>query len=399
MQSLRIPGVDVAPIGHNNPPSPIEIFEQEMAQKYPEYFTRAKSLIEDKEKVPAEITNEAEAKKVGDYLKQIKELAKVIDSLREGEKQPYLERCRVVDGAFNKYIDVLKEIRRFVDPIQAKWVEAKKAAERRRKEEEIARKREEEERLLREAQEAERKAREEREEAARKAREEQERLDAERKRIEDEAAAKRKVQEEELRKLREEEEKAQRERQAEIDRLKAQKDEIERKDREAKQKAKDELEAAERAAKEADKAAKQKLKDEEEKAKEIERQKREEEKALKEKERKMEEEKRESERKAKALERESAHALYDAGKVEQQANRLENSKEIKSFVRGDQGSVSTTRIDWTGHLADRAQIDLETLRPYFREEDIDFAIKQFVKSGGRTLRGASIFEDTKLQVR
>lgn len=379
-------------IGGNNPPSQIEIFEQEMLSKYPEYFNRAQGLLDAKGNVPDAITEEDEAKKVGDYLKQIKELTKVIDSLREGEKQPYLEKCRIVDGCFGKWIDNLKQLRKAVEPIQAAWVEAKKAAERKRKEEEAARKREEEERKLREAQEAARKAQEAREEAARIAREEQARLDAERKAIQEEADRKRREQEAEIARLKKEQEERDAAARAEIEALRAAK---EKRDAEASAA----IAEAERKRKEEERAAKDTLKAEENRLKEVDREKREEEKRIREQEKAAEEQRLALERHAKSQERESNRSLNEAMKLEKQADRIEKSKDIDSRVRGDQGSLSTTRIDWDGHLVNRAELDLEALRPYFREDDINFAIKQFVKAGHRELKGACIFEDTKLQVR
>jgi chromosome segregation ATPase len=390
---------NLAYIGHNNPPSPIEIFEADMKAKYPEYFNRAQLLIDAKDRVPPEIKNEDEAKKVGDYLKQVKELAKTIDALREGEKQPFLEKCRVVDGTFGKWLDSLKQVRSFVDPIQAKWVQAKKDAAERARAEEAARKKAEAEEKLRQAQEAERKAQEERDAARAAAEAAQRQADEERRQIEADAAEKKRKQDEELRLLREAEETAARERQAEIDRLKAERAAAEEQDREEKRKAKEAIEAAERAAKEADKEAKRKIREEQEKAEEIEREKKAAEKAIKEKEREAEDIARKAEQAAKVHDRDAKASLNEAEKLERQSGRLEKVPAADIRVRGDQGSLSTTRIDWDGYMINRDDLDLEALRHHLREDDINHAIKQFVKAGGRTLKGASIFEETKLNVR
>jgi len=127
--------------------------------------------------------------------------------------------------------------------------------------------------------------------------------------------------------------------------------------------------------------------------------KREQEKALREIERAAAEEARKSEQFAKAQDREAKISLSEAEKLERQAGRLEKVPAADVRVRGDQGSLSTTRIDWDGYMVDRENIDLEALRHHLREDDINHAIKQFVKAGGRSLRGASIFEETKLNVR
>ncbi len=385
---------------HNNPPSEIEQVGLEILQKYPEYFSRAQQILKQADElVPSEISDEETSKKVGDFLKQMKSLHSELNGCRESEKQPYLAKERAIEGFFQKYMEPLKSKMKEIAPIQAKWVEAKKAAAERKRIEEQERKRIEAEKKLAEAEEAERKAKQEREEAQRKAEQQAREADAERKRIEEEAAEKKRIQDEELRKLREEEEAAAKARQDEIDRLKKEKEDRENADREQKRKDREAIEKAERDAREADRIAKQKIKDEEEKTKQIERDKKEQEKAIKEKERLAEEEKKEAERAAKFQEREAAHNFKQAEKLEAQANRMDKIDAVDGRVRGEQGSLSTTRVDWTGHIVDREVLDYGPLLPHIKTEALNDALKSYVKAGGRQLRGAAIYEDTKLQVR
>lgn len=59
------------------------------------------------------------------------------------------------------------------------------------------------------------------------------------------------------------------------------------------------------------------------------------------------------------------------------------------------GAVTSLRKEWTHTVEDRARLDLDALRPYFTAADIDKAIRGFIKAGGRTLKGAKIFEQPK----
>jgi hypothetical protein len=70
-----------------------------------------------------------------------------------------------------------------------------------------------------------------------------------------------------------------------------------------------------------------------------------------------------------------------------------------SRTRSDHGSVSGLRVRWTGHMNDRALLDLETLREHLSEDALNQAIRSFVKRGGRELKGAYIYEAKSTQVR
>lgn len=72
------------------------------------------------------------------------------------------------------------------------------------------------------------------------------------------------------------------------------------------------------------------------------------------------------------------------------------SKADLSRTRTDLGVVSSLRTTWKGEIADRDELDLERLRPYIPTEALERAINAFVKAGGRELRGANIFEDSKV---
>jgi hypothetical protein len=87
-----------------------------------------------------------------------------------------------------------------------------------------------------------------------------------------------------------------------------------------------------------------------------------------------------------------ADALRKAREADAKAAEL-------SRVRGDYGSVASLRTRWTGHLVDRATLDLERLREHLSEDAINQAIRAWVKTGGRELRGARIYKEENVQVR
>lgn len=82
------------------------------------------------------------------------------------------------------------------------------------------------------------------------------------------------------------------------------------------------------------------------------------------------------------------------------AERAADAKQAElSRTRGEYGSVASLRTFWVGEVEDRDRLDLEALRPHFSLEDMNRAVRSFVKAGGRQLSGAKIFEDTQTVVR
>jgi len=70
-----------------------------------------------------------------------------------------------------------------------------------------------------------------------------------------------------------------------------------------------------------------------------------------------------------------------------------------SRTRGEVGSVASLRQVWKGEIEARAELDLEALRPYLPVAALETAINGFVKAGGRTLKGARIYQTTSATVR
>lgn len=100
----------------------------------------------------------------------------------------------------------------------------------------------------------------------------------------------------------------------------------------------------------------------------------------------------------------SDHLLRGAAVAETQAMLSQLAVEVAkpadfARLRGAGGAVSTLRSYWTHCDLDRGKIDLEALRPHFTEQAIVSALGAYIKAGGRSIVGATIFEATAATVR
>lgn len=75
-----------------------------------------------------------------------------------------------------------------------------------------------------------------------------------------------------------------------------------------------------------------------------------------------------------------------------------NSNDVTVKSRGSFSS-SGIKIQWIGTIESIAALDLEALRPYFKEDDLLSTLNRAVKDGKRDIRGAKIFKDEKLSNR
>ena len=100
-----------------------------------------------------------------------------------------------------------------------------------------------------------------------------------------------------------------------------------------------------------------------------------------------------------AVEKEET-AIEAADEAAQSAKAAEQSAADLSRTRSTNGgSVSSLHTIWTFRDLDRDAIDLEALRPYFTEADIEKALRAYIKTGAREIKGAVIFEDQVSRVR
>lgn len=72
---------------------------------------------------------------------------------------------------------------------------------------------------------------------------------------------------------------------------------------------------------------------------------------------------------------------------------------VKVTVTGDYGATTGLRKFWDFKDVNRAEIDLEALRPYLTQDAIESALRQYIKAGSRTIKGAVIFENSRVTTR
>lgn len=135
-------------IGHNNPPSEIEILKQRLEDytDEAEIFNRLASR-----EIPSEIQDDQEAGKLSDYIAAAKALFSKVSDIHKKEKQPFWDAGKAADAWKNDYeVRINALIKKASDPLLA-W-NKKKEAEERQRQLEIARKaREDAEKLALEA--------------------------------------------------------------------------------------------------------------------------------------------------------------------------------------------------------------------------------------------------------
>ncbi len=92
--------------------------------------------------------------------------------------------------------------------------------------------------------------------------------------------------------------------------------------------------------------------------------------------------------------------MYAAIQEEKKASMITDNA-VHGVVGKSAGSYSTAsnRKPWTGALDSRAALDLDALRNYFTEDDLNKAIKKAVRDGVREIRGTRIYQEYKLSVR
>lgn len=362
---------------HNQPPSDEQILQEQLAKSYAKDVEDYQNAVREESFLPPDITSDEDNGKYSDYDKVLSRLKAALESFRKKEKSPHAAKVAVIDSFFKSKTDNIKSIEERLDEKMKKYLKKKEDERRRIAEEKAAEERAEAARKLKAAEEAQKAA----EEAARLQREEAARIqreaDAARLKAEQDAAAARKKAEDEAAAIR-----------------KAAADEIARLEAEG-EASKKALADAERAAKQAEREAKAVLESAEKEIKA-------ENKALKEELRANDALLSEINKDAKTAEREANHALDDASRADKTALKAERVAEGKSSdfsrTRGT-ASLASTSDHWTGHLTDLDSLDLEALRYHIPLDALDKAIKSCVRAGNKQIKGASVYQETRLNNR
>lgn len=150
MSSLlaRLTGRDADPaeMGHNNPPSDMEILQERINENNAKLLGSVDQLLADAAALPKVIENDDQAGEVTDKIKELTGTMKALESTRVAEKEPYLALTRAVDGFFKVPAGKLELAKKQITVPLNDYLNRKATAERIRRENEA--------RALREAAEA-----------------------------------------------------------------------------------------------------------------------------------------------------------------------------------------------------------------------------------------------------
>ena len=97
----------------------------------------------------------------------------------------------------------------------------------------------------------------------------------------------------------------------------------------------------------------------------------------------------------------TAEELMDAAIQEETKADMISDNALHGVVGRSRGANSTSSAKkvWVGSMDSRAALDLNALRNYFTEAEINKAIKAAIRDGVREIRGANIYQEDKLTVR
>ena len=124
------------PKNHNNPPSELEILQENMTLRYVHLMRDAEEKAKLAEKIPAVFTAQNEADFISDYIKQIADLQKSLESARKEEKEPFLRQGQIIDGFFKGYDASLSASADKAKAPLGKWLAKCAAEEQARREQE-----------------------------------------------------------------------------------------------------------------------------------------------------------------------------------------------------------------------------------------------------------------------
>lgn len=140
--------MELASIGHNNPPSEIEILRQRLDSYYEE-IGQFKRLSE--REVPQDISTDEQAGQITDYIKAVKQLNSRFGEIHKKEKQPFWDAGKAADAWKNEYETKLAVLAQKAEAPLKAWNRKKEDAERQRQLEIARQAREQAERLAAEA--------------------------------------------------------------------------------------------------------------------------------------------------------------------------------------------------------------------------------------------------------
>lgn len=350
-------------LGANNPPA---TRADELALKYDTYVSLANEVLAAAKTAPLRVDDDEEAGKIAELAKKMRSIEDSLEDAYSGEKAPHNLAIAQLSGFFKNLIEPLQKERKRIAVVAKDYSDRKKVEAQRKKQEEADRKRLEAEKKEREARDAAQTAGAARASLAEFQRLEQEALQAKASASSEQELAAAQVAACE----------------AELARAKADKAallaEFARRVTEG-----NPVSAEDKARQEDEANAKQnKAKGDLETARNLLTEARERARVAREAARRAEDEAAAKAAQLRSAERDVKSATTEAVKLAGQADRIEEQAKKDDpkdgSVRSLHGAVATTMTVWRYELDDRALVDIEALRPFFRDEDYRVALGKWM---------------------
>lgn len=85
-------------------------------------------------------------------------------------------------------------------------------------------------------------------------------------------------------------------------------------------------------------------------------------------------------------------------RVEADLTKYQHHALLEDKLRSDRGALLTTRTNWVFDTINRAELDLEALRPYLPNEGLEKAVRAAIRSGVHSIRGCNIHKEERAQI-
>lgn len=100
---------DTAPMGHNNPPSDLEVFRERLAEATAPIRKRVAELIAAFSRVPLDFSDPTNVQRCTDFVAQCKAALKAAEEKRKELKKPLDDQAKAVQDTFKTMVDQLEK--------------------------------------------------------------------------------------------------------------------------------------------------------------------------------------------------------------------------------------------------------------------------------------------------
>lgn len=114
-----------APLGHNNPPSELELLQERLQDTYAPLLEVVDKRLANAAKVPKTCDSDATAQKITDMISLLNKARQELERTHKKEKAPFWDGGKLVDNFFNRVIDKIKIAARDADKPLTKFNQEK----------------------------------------------------------------------------------------------------------------------------------------------------------------------------------------------------------------------------------------------------------------------------------